>query len=202
MNPYLFVFLGRTGCGKGTQSVLLSHYLKKKDPSKDVFYVSTGDEFRKFMHTGTYTAGKVKEIVESGNYVPSFLASMMWSNVIAREFKENTHMIIDGSPRTLAEKEIFDTIFYFYDKPTVFDFEKVHVIYMNVSNKWATDKLLKRSRHDDTDLLIQNRMDWFEQNIMPVINKYKSEKKVSFHEINGEQSIEKVHEDIISAFQA
>src|SRR4051812_31989930 len=111
MKPQLFVFLGRSGCGKGTQTALLSEYIKK-NTSQDVFYVATGDEFRKFMQTGTYTANKVKEIVDAGNFVPSFLASMMWANVIARDFKPDTHMIVDGSPRTLAEKYILDTLFY------------------------------------------------------------------------------------------
>ncbi len=199
MKKNLFVFLGRTGCGKGAQTSRLSDYIKNKENSDAVFYVSTGDEFRKFMQTGTYSAIKTKEIVDSGNYVPSFLASMLWANAIARDYKENQHMIIDGSPRTLAEKAIFDTVFDFYGQVHVFGFEKVHVVFMNVSNSWATDKLLKRGRADDTNEAIANRMAWFESYIMPVIDAYKKDSRVSFHEINGEQSIEDVHADIVKA---
>ena len=194
----LFVFLGRSGCGKGTQTALLSDYLKKENPNNGVFYVSTGDEFRKLIESDTYTASKVKPIVDAGNFVPSFLASMMWANVVCRDYKENQHMIVDGSPRTLAEKAIFDTLHYFYEEKTVFDFDSVNIVFMNVSASWATDKLLARGRTDDTVEAVAKRMYWFDKHVASVVEAYRADSKVSFFEINGEQSIEDVHKEIVS----
>lgn len=194
----LFVFLGRSGCGKGTQTSLLSKYLEKENGDNGVFYVSTGDEFRKLIESDTFTASRVKPIIEAGNFVPSFLASMMWANVICRDYKPSQHMIVDGSPRTLAEKAIFDTTYHFYGEKTVFDFESINIVFMDVSTNWATEKLLSRGRKDDNVDAILKRVYWFEKYVAPVVEAYRADEKVSFFEINGEQSIEDVHKEIIS----
>lgn len=199
MKPYLFVFLGRSGCGKGTQVELLSEYLKGKDLSKEIFYVSTGDEFRKLKDSNTYTAKRVTEIIGNGRLVPSFLASMMWANIFARDYDGKSHLIVDGSPRTLAEKHIFDTIFDFYGMETICEFEKVFVVYMNISRKTGTERLLGRARGDDQVEAIERRMNWFDSLIIPVIDTYRNEKKVSFHEIDGEHPVEDVHKKIIES---
>ena len=43
-----FIFMGRSGCGKGTQAKLLMEYLKKIDPARDIFYLETGAGVREF----------------------------------------------------------------------------------------------------------------------------------------------------------
>ena len=202
MKPQLFIFLGRSGCGKGTQTTLLTKHLSVISAGSAVTYVSTGEEFRKLITSPTYTGNRVKEIVDRGDFVPSFLAAMMWSSVIAKDYTEGSHMIIDGSPRTIAEKEILDTIHHFYGENCIFDFEATHVVYLNVSSEWATDKLLKRAekegRKDDTKEAIAKRMFWYENFVAKVIEAYKTDTRVSFHEINGEQTIEEVHGELIS----
>ena len=197
--PQLFVFFGRSGCGKGTQTTLLTKYLNETDPNAGVFYVSTGDEFRKLISGDTYTGKKLKDIVDGGQFAPEFLASMLWANVMTREYKERMHMIIDGSPRKIPEALVFDSVAPFYG------FDKVKMIYMNVSSEWATDKLLKRAeaqgRKDDTAEAIAKRMKAFDDFLYPVILSYKNRDDVDFREINGEQSIEKVHADIMSVLE-
>ena len=49
MNPQTFVFIGRSGCGKGTQAKLLQDVLKEKNPDQEIFYIETGANFRKFL---------------------------------------------------------------------------------------------------------------------------------------------------------
>lgn len=202
MKERLFIFLGRSGCGKGTQTSLLMEHLRKENAEAGITYDSTGEEFRKLISSPTYTGERVKEIVERGDFVPSFLASMMWSTVIARDYTKGSYMIIDGSPRTLAEKEILDTIHHFYGENCIFDFEKVHVVYLSVSTEWATDKLLKRAakegRSDDSQDAIAKRMFWYENFVAKVIEAYKTDRRVSFHEVNGEQTIEEVHRELLS----
>ena len=203
MKPQLFVFLGRSGCGKGTQADLLSKHLNKIDPKNRIFYVSTGEEFRKLISGDTYTASETRNIVDNGDFAPSFIASMLWTNAIVRDYKKGSHMIVDGSPRTLAEKAIFDTLFYFYGEKKVYEFEKPHVIFLNVSKQWALDKLLKRAnlenRVDDAKSAIEKRMYWFENHIFKVVKAYQTDAKAFFHAINGEQSVMAVHGDIKKA---
>lgn len=203
MKPELFVFLGRSGCGKGTQADLLTKYLKSINPDNAVFYVSTGEEFRKFIASDNYSATEARDIVDKGGFTPSFLASMLWTNAIVHGYKKGNHMIVDGSPRTLAEKAIFDTIFDFYGEKKVYEFEAPHIIFINVTKEWAFDKLLKRAtvenRVDDAKEAIEKRMYWFENHIAKVVDAYKTDGRVHFHEINGDQTINAVHEDIKKA---
>ena len=198
MKPQLFVFLGRSGCGKGTQASLITKYLNEHDPNAGVFYVSTGEEFRKLAQADTYSGKRTKEIIEKGEFMPAFLAVLMWSTVMTRDYKEGMHMLIDGSPRKLPEANIFDSVAPF------FNLGKPNIIYMNVSSEWATDKLLKRAvaqgRKDDTEEAVKERMKAFDDFLYPVIQSYKDRTDVNFCEINGEQTIEKVHEDIVAGF--
>ena len=196
MKPQLFVFFGRSGCGKGTQAALLTKYLNETDPTAGVFYVSTGDEVRKLINGDTYTGKKLKDIVDGGQFAPEFLASMLWANVMTRDYKEGMHMIIDGSPRKMAEALTFDSVAPFYG------FGKVKMVYMNVSAGWATDKALRRAeaqgRKDDTSEAIAKRMKAFDDFLYPVIMSYKENPNVDFREINGEQTIDEVHKEIMS----
>ena len=41
-------------------------------------------------------------------------------------------------------------------------------------------------------------MFWYENFVAKVIEAYKTDTRVSFHEINGEQTIEEVHGELIS----
>jgi adenylate kinase family enzyme len=200
MKPQLFIFLGRSGCGKGTQVALLSKYLNEKSPSNGIFYVSTGDEFRKLISGSTFTSRKTKEIVDNGKFAPSFLAVMLWANAMTANYKENMHMIADGSPRKMAEAVAFDTLYSFYE------FERVNFIYMNVSKEWAIKRALERAmkeaanaRKDDTEQALEKRMGEFENDLKPVIESYRNRKDIHFIEINGEQTIDEVHGEIISS---
>ena len=49
MEPLTFIFIGRSGCGKGTQAELLQEYIKKLDQQRLIFYIETGERFRQFF---------------------------------------------------------------------------------------------------------------------------------------------------------
>ena len=49
MSPQTFIFIGRSGCGKGTQADLLQKYIKTQDPGREIFYLETGSRFRDFI---------------------------------------------------------------------------------------------------------------------------------------------------------
>lgn len=190
MNKKVFIFIGKSGCGKGTQAKLLIEKLGQKNES--VYYVSTGDEFRRVFSMNTYSSGLVKSIVDQGLFCPSFAAVSMWTNALFRDLKEDQHIIIDGTPRSVSEAMVLDTLFPFYDATPV-------VIYIDVSREWATERLLGRARHDDTNDGISSRLDLFDSQIVPIVEMYKSRENIVVHHINGEQSVEAVHKDLMSA---
>lgn len=189
------IFIGRSGCGKGTQAHLFRNRLASQDKDHPILYVETGSFFREFIREGTYSSQLSKEKYESDERQPNFLACWMWSKVLVEELAEGMHLIFDGSPRARAEAEILTTALRFYER------EKPVVIHLNVSRRWSEEKLLARGRSDDLNLAkIDKRLDWFDKDVVPAINYFKSDPFYRFIEIDGEQSIEKVHSDIIAAY--
>lgn len=190
--PGVFNFIGRSGCGKGTQVSLLMDFLKAKDPKRDIVYLQTGKQFREFIVGDTYTQKVSKELYERGGLFPEFLAINMWSNFFVKNMKPDAHVMIDGSPRKIGEAEIFDSAAKFYG------WEKPHILFVNVSREWATERLLSRGRaQDDKAESIKSRQDWYDTDVSKVVEFYKNSSICEFHEINGEQSIEDVHKEIV-----
>jgi len=171
---------------------MLMDYLKKSDPKRGIVYLHTGKQFREFITGETYTQKISKELYERGGLFPEFLAINMWSDFFVKEVKPDSHVIIDGSPRKINEATIFDTAGKFYG------WEKPHILLLNVSREWATERLLSRGRkQDDSASSIQSRQDWYDSDVSKVVAFYRESPDCQFHEINGEQTIEKVHEEIL-----
>ncbi len=189
--------MGRSGCGKGTQGKLMEHYLSAKEPVRTVFYLETGDMFRKLISGDSYTSKLSRTIMENGTLQPSFLAIHIWSHEFIENLTGEEHMILDGTPRTLSEIEALDTAFTFYGrtKPIVF--------LLDVSDEWSKTRLRERGRMDDSRLGdMEKRLAWFETDVVPAIRHMQDAKLYDVITINGEQPIEKVHEDIVAAFEA
>jgi hypothetical protein len=47
---------------------------------------------------------------------------------------------------------------------------------------------------------IDKRLDWFDKDTLPALAYMKGDHLFNFIEVNGEQSIEKVHADIMAAY--
>ncbi len=191
MNPNAFIFIGRSGCGKGTQAHLLKGLLAK-DSSLPIFYVETGDRFRSFIKSDGFVAGLSKSVYENNDRQPDFLGAHMWSDMIINELKGPSHLILDGVARSVNEAKILESALSFLNM------EKVYIFHLNVTRDWSKDRLKERGRFDDvTEDAVNKRLDWFDADVLPAIEYFKNSEN-HFYEINGEQSIEKVHSDILS----
>ncbi len=193
--PQAFIFLGRSGCGKGTQVDLVKKYLDENTGLKTL-YIETGTYFRNLLKTGSYTAELTKDIVNTGGLMPSSMAIDMWMSHLIENFNGKENIIFDGVSRRIGEAAELHDALKFYK------LSGYKVIYMNVSRRWATEKLLGRAKQegrlDDQIEGINKRQDWFEKDIMPVIEYYKQlGDGCEFLEINGEQIVEKVYEEIM-----
>ncbi|HEY4502457.1 MAG TPA: nucleoside monophosphate kinase [Candidatus Paceibacterota bacterium] len=190
-----FIFFGLSGAGKGTQTKLLADYLHKIDRSNDVLYLSTGALFRSFMGSGTYTGNKVKEILDEGGLIPEFLPIWLWTGYLNDSIKTNKeHIILDGVARRVAEAPVLNSALRFYNRE-----EQAHVIFISISRERAVERLLARGRYDDNREDINARLDWFDGNVLPAIDYFKKESGARYHEINGEGSVEDVHQSILKA---
>ncbi len=190
--PFTFVFFGIVGSGKGTQVELLEKYLKEKDPSAEVIFLSPGAEFRKLIQSGTYTGGLIRYKQENGFLQPDFLTNSVFVNFLLQNFKENVHLMADGYPRSVSQAETFFNAMEFYNRTDV------KVIYIEVSKEEAIKRMKLRARSDDTDEGIANRFDEYVNNVIPAMNYFRDKNGYTLYSINGEQSVDEVHKELIS----
>ena len=73
MDKQFFIFIGRSGAGKGVQAKLLQEYLLRKGHSR-VVHTTTGGGFRDFISQDNYVARLAKDYNEKGVLQPEFLA--------------------------------------------------------------------------------------------------------------------------------
>ncbi len=191
ITPQAFIFMGRSGSGKGTQAQLLMKLLKERDSQHNILYLQTGQEFREFI-TGTSDTQKMSgQLMKIGKLQPEFLTVHMWAHILIEKYKTGDHIVCDGVARKYIEANALDSAFDFYG------FKNPQVIYLAVDESEVYTRLSKRSRLDDAKDDIGRRMKWFEEDVMNAIEFYRKNPTYSFHEINGQQPIEAVHADIV-----
>ncbi len=190
--PRAYIFIGRSGCGKGTQADLLSKFLCEKDKSCQTLHIETGAFLREFVKGKTYTQKLSKEIMEAGGLMPEAVMVALWENYLFTHYTGKENLLFDGCPRKLHEAQLLDSALTFYKVSLPV------VIYMNVSREWAKKRLEGRARKDDKQEAIEKRLKWFDAEVMPTINYYKDNTNYIFLDINGEKTIEEVHQEIIN----
>lgn len=193
MNSQAIVFFGRSGCGKGTQAKLLTEFLKSK--GREVIYTETGSQFREFIKGENYSGKIAGEILKNGGLIPVFLPIWIWTEILVKNYSGTQDLVLDGVCRRFEESVALDSAFDFYK------INKPKIILINVSEKWSYTRMMERKRADDTPEKIQNRLDWYERDVVPSVNYFKGKDKFDFIEINGEQTVEEVHKDIIKALR-
>src|ERR1035437_6902369 len=162
---HTIIFIGRSGCGKGTQAGLLKDRIHKHDLEKrHILYVETGERFREFIRGKSYTALLSQKIYDKDERQPDSLACLMWGEMLRDELDENMHIVFDGAPRSQPEAQVLKTALDFYQR------ENVTIIYIDVSRKWSEERLLARGRLDDKSLSkINKRLDWFDKDVVPAL---------------------------------
>lgn len=188
--PRAFLFYGKSGAGKGTQAQLLKEYLEKND-KRDVLYLSTGEGARTLAKEDSFTGEKVKYISDNGLLLPAFIPIWIWTTFLKENATGEEHFIIDGLARRPHEAPVVEEAISFYGC------ENYDVVLLDVSDDWAVERLLERKREDDTEAEIRERLSWYETQVLPTIHFYRNSKFATVHDINGEQSIEGVHKEIL-----
>ena len=139
MSPQVYIFIGRSGCGKGTQAKLLMEELKKRELAREILYVQTGALIREFIKKENYSARRAKDIYDAGDRQPDFLAVNMWSNFFLDRFTGKEIIVADGTPRSFDEAGMLDTALNW-----MYEIKNPVVLYLNVSDDWSVKHLLMR----------------------------------------------------------
>jgi len=184
-----FIFIGRSGSGKGTQAELLIKYLKQTSQAS-VFYLETGRYVRELISQPTYSSRLAKAVSEIGERQPDFVAIYLWANFLIDNLVGGEHLVFDGTPRSLVEAQALDTAVAFYK------LAKPRVIFLDVSAARARARLANRGREDDDKDGIEKRLGWYERDVEPVIDYYRRHSGYQFVRIDGDQEVEMIHGEI------
>ena len=217
----VYTLLGRAGCGKGTQAKLLMEKF-------GLFYIGSGKLLRERGEAADFTGQKTKAIMSKGELVPSSLIFMLWANKLEEIKQQNSPdfkgIIFDGSPRKIGEAYLLEEALAWYEWDGYFK-----AIFVELSREEAFNRLTKRRqckqcgrvipfigeyksltqcdkcggelivRQDDTPEAINQRLDLFDEEVMPVIEYF--EKSGLLVRVNGEQGIEDVQREILSKIE-
>lgn len=171
---------GPQGSGKSTQAVLLAQDL-------GVSYIQLGEIFRTVaLVDDSEIAKKVRQALTAGELVAPDLAAKIINKRLAQADCKNG-FVLDGFPRNLKDITNFS--------------QKLDIaFYLKISDQVAVKRLLARSRADDTQELIEERLKNYHQETAPILEVFK--KSGILVEIDGERPIDVIHDDIVKYLKA
>lgn len=208
------ILLGPPGAGKGTQAAgIVEKY--------DIPHISTGDIFRKNIKEGTELGKKAKGYIDQGLLVPDELTVGLVTDRVTQDDCKNGFML-DGFPRNVAQAEHLDTFL----KEAGIELDKV--VNIEVDKDILVGRAVGRrickscgatyhvefnapkeegicnvcqgelyQRADDTEETVSKRIQVYLDETKPLVDYYSSQGIIA--NINGQQSIDKVFADIVSA---
>lgn len=184
------LLMGPPGAGKGTQA-------KKLEQTLGLPQVATGDLFRENLRKETELGQLAKQYMQKGELVPDEVTVAMVRERLSRPDCE-AGAVLDGFPRTVAQAEALEALLDDLNGRLSI------VLSIKVSQDVLVARLLKRAeiegRADDNEETIRNRMRVYQEQTAPLLDYYRQ--KELLVEIDGEQSIEAVHEDILTVVRA
>ena len=134
----------------------------------------------------------MRTVMEQGGLPFDDIATTLWMHEIAYTVREDEGILCDGFPRRVEEAKNLDRFLDFLGRVS-----DSRVLYLMITEEEMRRRLLGRGRSDDNEQAIAGRITYFHERVIPVVDYYQKQNRLI--EINGEQSVEKVHTDIMKA---
>ena len=207
------ILLGAPGAGKGTQAELLTKELS-------IPAISTGNMLRETMKLGTPLGQKIRQTMDSGMLVSDEIVLDMLSNRIAEDDCKNG-FILDGVPRTLSQAEAMDAAGINIDYVISIEIDDSVIedrmtgrrvcpgcggSYHVVNNRPKTEGICDHCggelvrRKDDAPETVRDRLKVYHART-EVLKTYYS-KQGKLRAVNGDQTMQDTHRDILKAIGA
>ena len=175
----LFLVIGAPGSGKTTDAEIIS-----KNNSDSMVHYSTGELLRAEVASGSELGKLIDSFTSRGNLVPLDIVVKTIVDAISNAPKNV--VIIDGYPRSVEQMQELDKILAQKEEIIL-----ESVIEVEVSEKVACDRVLRRARGaDDNVEVFNNRMKVYLEPLAEIQKFYTS--KGILHKINGERTIEEI----------
>ena len=156
MENLRIVILGRQGSGKGTQCLRLGEMY-------GVIHISTGDMLRVAVESKTELGQKAKAIMDAGDLVSDEIINAIVAQRIEMNDVLENGFILDGYPRTAFQAQALEE--ELLAKGLKLDL----AINLEVPVSEVTQRMLDRSRADDTEEAIRRRLEIYENETSPLL---------------------------------
>jgi adenylate kinase len=194
MRALTVIFIGPQGSGKGTQIEKLDSVMVEKDPVRRVVDIQTGRRFRSLAaRSETFAEKKVAATLDTGMLQPDFLTHIMWGEAMLDQLDPKSHLFIDGFPRTVTQAHVLDDALSFFER------NEIHIINLETPEDVVRARMEGRARADDTAQSIEERLRWYREDTVPVLGYYRVRPNTIVHDIDGMDTIEGVHQQILKA---
>lgn len=184
------IFYGAEGSGKSTQAKLLAEKLKLP-------YLGSGDLVRDYAARDRGIMGEIcREALELGHYVADSEMFVLWKGRL-KEPDVAEGFVIDGFPRNHTQA------LFLAEKLEKYGKKVNHVFYLEVSESESIKRLLSRGRTNpdgslhDSEEKVRSRLKLYQEQEADVLKFYQEEGLLK--RINGEQTIEQIHQDIVKS---
>lgn len=169
----MIIFLGPAGSGKSIQGQLLAEKYNWQ-------WLSVGQLLRASSNE------KIQKIMQKGKLVPNELTFKVLSENLD-DIKNYKKIILDGFPRSIEQTDWLVNSRYCEFLDIVFVVE--------ISTQEIIKRMELRGRSDDNQRSINERLEIYYKEIDEIIN-YLKNNSISVITVNGEGSVEEVHERI------
>lgn len=171
----MIILMGMTGAGKGTQAQMLVE--------KGYSHISSGELFRAYAtdeQRERLMRGELMRDDELFNIVEKALATV----------PDLEKCILDGVVRSIPQAD------WLLDQVAKGRFKITAIIHIAVSEDVIKKRLMARGRSDDTEASIAKRIEEYHKNTEPILE-YLEAKGIKVCHIDGDQTPEAVHQDIL-----
>ena len=191
------IFIGPQGSGKGTQIEKLKFVLEAGDDNRRrVIDIQTGRRFRALAaRQETFAEDKIAATLNSGILQPDFISAVLWGQAMLNQLDDKSHLLIDGFPRTVGQVPDLNDAFKFFERGTI------EVINLETPESIVRERMQSRARADDTATSIEERLRWYREDTRPVIAYYQDRPNTNVHTIDGTDTIDGVHLQILTALK-
>ena len=210
------IFLGPPACGKGTQTNMLSEYLKLP-------HIDTGSLLRVEIAKETEEGLIAKSFIDKGQLVPVDLVGTIIGKKLSEKICENGY-VLDGYPRSLEQAKMLDEINARVDKEAMVKFQ---AIYFDIDTQILIERIVHRqscpicgeiynkkfkpskidgkcdkcnvdlkTRDDDNEEIAKKRFDTYYEQTAPLVEFY--ENKGVLYKIDANGTIDEVWKRLLN----